>query len=418
MNGSRGVMRRFLLVLAVGVISTTVQLPAWAWLLRHNLARGEQVVAQHPDRQNSLVLSADFLEYRDYYRDFPTAFADLHGSRIDIEFYKRPLYGAISGTLNILVHEAFDLEYPGSMYAILSFYAAISVTLLGWLATRLGLAWPEAMIVSLLGATSFSWMSLFSVPESYSLSVVATLLILHSGLSIVDARAERVNGRLLRHLLFTVLASWIYIPLCGAILMMVDSVKGRRQWLTVVLPCTVLAVLGMALPHLIRGNEEIAKQVGYASRWSSLGYFLDVGVYIRVASALLFFGIVAPVADFVHAAPRVDLSLFVLRWQSVLGATLLTGCYGWLVRSLRLVSAPPILGALLWFLSLFLFHVLFNPGEVLLHVVVPTAVLLYLIAVGLARTVRSQMDRRAVLASLLVLVGSLTFINVRSVLGV
>lgn len=360
----------------------------WWLLLAHNLRRGEALFAQVTDQpsRNVLALSADFLEYRDYYRAFPTRIAEFSAHTTLVEYYKRPLYGPVSAGLSWIAHRLLGLDFPARMFLVLSCYASMATLLLYQLVRSTALPRLESVLLTSLAASGFAWLSVFSVPESYSLSVCATLLAALSGSRVPTFVEPRGRRSAFRHAIVSGLAGWVYLPAAGAILLLLPRVTARKEYRTIVVPATLLTLLLVAAPHLLAGSAVIEQQVTYAERWTSWRHFGDWRILADVAAAFLMFGFISPVADFLHASPAVDLGTALARGPVLAGGLLLGTVYVLLARSVTRSANPHrLLGAGLWLAALYTFHLWYNPREVLLYLSVPVAVLVYLMALALSQ---------------------------------
>lgn len=407
------------------LVALLAQMLAWSMLLAHNLTRIEKVIASVPNQaqRNLLVLSGDVLEYRDYYRGFPATFSEMSSGNSVVESYKRPLYGPVSATLTILAHQLFGVRFPGNLYLILSLYAASATTLLFVLLKTIGLPALEGALLTAACTLSFAWFSVFSMPESYSLTVCGALLAMISGSRLSELDAPGARLAIVRHALVVGVASWLYLPICGAALLVIPRVGHRGQWRTAVAPTVLLAATVAMLPQFLGGSDALRVQLDYGARWSSLGHFADRDLLARVGSAFLFFGLVSPVPDFVYAKPEVDLTAVMKAGAPLAGAAVVLACY--LALAFYAVSrghVKQLSGGLLWFLSLFVFHVFFNPTEVLLYVSVPVAVLFYLAGLALAPWYETQHStfttgRTIVVCLVIGFVAVMLAANVRAVVG-
>jgi hypothetical protein len=406
-------------------LSVLVQMLGWSFLLEHNLARGEklwQVVTEQKDR-NFTVLSADFLEFRDYYRAFPKTINEASPQNVYVEFYKRPLYGPISAALTICLYRVFGITYPRSMFVILPLYATLATMLLFHVLKTVGIPTLEAGVLAGVGTLSFAWLSVFSVPESYSLSVCAALLAMLSGARLPGLEEQGAGRAIARHALVAGATAWIYPPTCGAVFLAVSRISHRKQLLTTVLPAVALAAVVAFAPHGLSGRSEVQQQIDYGGRWSSPHHFVDAELVAEVGSAFLFFGLVSPVDDFVYASPRVNLTTAFGTGMRLVGVCVILACYG--AVALIVIAhgqASRMSGALLWFVSLFAFHLFFNPREVLLYLSVPIAVLIYLVGLAVVPLYEKHFTRskaRSVpLACLLLFVMMMILANARAITGI
>jgi hypothetical protein len=389
----------------------------WSMLLAHNLPRAEEVVAAAPEVKNYRVLGADFEEYRDYFRDYPHRFADITSQNSLSEYYKRPAFGPISASLTIILYQLFGIDYQRSMFLILAFYASLAGVMFYVLVRHTKIAPVEALLTTAFCVFSFAWLSTFSVPESYSLAVCATIACLLSGRRFVDGHPI-TWGSSIRHTIVVGLASWIYLPACGAVLLLLPSLKGRRQILTVLLPCVVLAIVIGVAPHLLNDAESARNQIDYAHKWNSLNHFADPLIVAKVAAAFLFFGFVSPVSDLLQAPPELNIQ-GVTDTNLVVILTILAVLLTFLVLrgNWRRYS-----GVAAWFLSVMAFHIYFNPGEVLLYLSPPVTILAYLVVLALSDLHvlgdnRSPTSRLGVISVMALVLVTMAIYNLRVVAG-
>ncbi len=410
----------------IGGLAFVALMCGWSSLLAHNLARVERLTkaVQEQSQRNLLMLSADSLEYRDYFERFPTSFGAMSEKTVSVEFYKRPLYGPISATLTVLL-SWIGFTFPISLYAILSFYASTAVLLAFKLFRIGGLPAPESVLLAAVCSLSFGWLTVFSIPESYSLTACGALIAMISGARLGDLDLDRRGAAFswVRHAVVSGVAAWLYLPIAGAVLLLVPVTRSRQHWRTVMVPAIAIAAAVAIAPQFWFGLSSVESQLTYGGRWSTLAHFADVRLLAEVGSAFLFFGLVSPVPDFLYAKAELDLSVFRV-WSPALPATvLLVGCYValWAQRPAG-ETARRVSGALLWLATLFAFHVYFNPREVLLYLTVPVAVLVYSAAQVLAPRYKpvpglTDGNRFKTLCVLLVFVCVLIASNYRAVVG-
>jgi hypothetical protein len=407
------------------LVALSAQMLAWSMLLAHNLTRIEKVIASVPSQaqRNLLVLSADVLEYRDYYRHFPETFSEISDQNSLVEYYKRPLYGPVSAIFTILAGQLFGVRFPGNLYLILSLYAASATTFLFVLLRTIGIPTLEGATLAAACTLSFGWFSVFSVPESYSLTVCGALLAMMSGARLPELDAVGARLAIVRHALVVGVASWLYLPICGAAFLVIPRVMYRRHWLTAVAPTVLLAAAAAMLPQFLGGPDALRVELDYGARWSSPRHFVDREIVAQVGSAFMFFGLVSPVADFVYAKPEVDLTAAIKAGTPLAGAGVVLACYGALAFfAVSRGHVKRLSGALLWFLCMFVFHVFFNPREVLLYLSVPVAVLFYLAGLALAPWYEEQRStfttgRMIVVCFLILFVAVMLAANVRAIVG-
>lgn len=442
-------MTRLVKALAFSICLAAL-MTAWSILLKHNVARTERVFAQVPAQSwGQLVLGADILEYRKYFRRFPTRLSDISmapnsvrdrsiaPNNVFVEHHKRPLYGLVSASLTVMLHEVAGISYPVSMYAILSLYASVATLLMYLLLRRVGLPAIEAALLTAVCTFSFAWLSIFSIPESYSLSVCAALLAMLSGSRLPQLGTPGAWRAVLRHAMVTGVLAWIYPLVCGAVLLVISRVQHRKELVSVVLPAAVIAagiailpaaVISAAIalaPQLFGGEGGVQAQIDYVRLLASWTNFANWRLLVEVGTAFLFLGLIAPVADFVSATrPHVHMANVGGAWTTVMGIAIILACFIKLALvTLAHRNIKRLRGALLWFLALFLFHAFFNPREVLLYLSVPVAVLIYIVGLALVPWYERygtafNGGRKAIVSLLGGLAVLLIVINLRVVAGI
>jgi hypothetical protein len=381
-------LTRLITKAVVSVAALLLLMAFWALLLSHNLPRSERAVAETPELSERMVIGADFEEYRGFFENYPISLTQITAGNFFNEFHKRPLYGPISASLTIVLYNIFGVTFPYNMYLILSLYSGLASILFFVVLRRLDLPSLEAGLLTAMCSLSFAWLSVFSVPESYSLSVVCVLVAMLSATSLYRAP----NATLVRHGLHAVavgLAAWVYMPICAAVFLSVAKLRTPKEWLTTLLPCTLVAIMIAFLPHITSTSfitsASFSVQQKYLEQWASVANLTDIQLVAQVACAFVLFGMIAPVEDFVLAGGQIEFTQLV-SWKVVGWICLQSMCCSFLARHARWHS---ISGAILWLLSLFIFHVYYNPKEVLLFLSVPITVLCYIAGLTLANCYRS-----------------------------
>jgi hypothetical protein len=264
---------------------------------------------------------------------------------------------------------------------------------------------------------SFAWLSVLSIPESYSLTVLSGVICMLSGSSF--AHATQLDPKAaFRHAVITGVGAWIYHPICGAVLLILPALRVRREWLTVLLPCVAIAVLIGNLPNVMA--QTVTDQIAFVGKWSSVENFLNLQLILSVIVAFLFFGLVSPVNDFLYARSELHLAQVFSHWHTA-GAVIFLGiCFVFLLRH---ADWRRMSGIVMWFLCMIAFHVFFNPREVLLYAALPVTLLCYMVGLALSSVLRRDESEGAGrgtkagwgLAGVLMI---MVLLNIRSVIGV
>lgn len=382
-----------------------LQIPFWWLLVKHDVTRALKARA----RFNAPVLGSDINENTDYFQEYPDITAESG------QFMKRPLFLPLFLATNWMLSQT-GLEYPERMYAYLSIVASACGLMMAILLLKCGWSPLQAITGAVLSIFSFSWMSTFTIPETYSLTVLAVIACLIS--------AERLSpDRKLswfRHATIVGLASWLYPPICGASLLVASLAKERKQWLTIVLPAVLLAAMIALAPQFFSESGGVDKQLSYLANYGSFENFGSIEHWRDVATIFAFFGFVSPVQDFVTAKGRPDWG-YILS-NEILMITVLAIAAAHLFLWKQIVTSNfrrEWIGVGAWLFCLLLFFVLFNPREILLYASIPATLLLYCIGRVLGQRWRNSQwkNQKAVTVALAVTAVLLLCINVRSVLG-
>lgn len=358
-----------------------LQFPFWFVAIDYNRMRAE--LARNELR--APVLGADIRKYRTYFQDYPESARAENAARsqsdnVFQQYHKRPLYSWIFVVVNELM-TPFAPTYATRIGVFSALFASLSGTLLALLLVSIGWRPLQAVVGSLFGIFSFSWLSMFSIPESYCVTVAAALVTLLSGHRFI-ARQSGLRGLALQHGVIVGVAAWLYPPLCGAALLAMTGDRRARQYLVLGAIAVAVAVGTAMLPQLVSDLGGVRKQAAYGENYVILGNLFSLGAWRDALAILLVFGIVAPVRDFVFSAGRPEWHFIVGSIPTLIGVCGIGALYAALARRFSLHSVIPRLRGLLIWGGLFLvFAVLYNAREMLLHAAIAATITLYAIAV-------------------------------------
>ena len=346
-------------------------------------------------------LGADIDKYAGYFRDFPATIGEFKAApsisaltkdKVVVEYWKKPLYGPVSAVLSLGASELFGLAFPRRMFLVLALYCSACTCLLFVLLRSAGLRWEWATLLSAIATVAFGWLSMFSIPESYSLVTLGALISMRSGANL--PLGQSAPKKLVLYCLVTGCMAWLYLPICAAILFVLRAIDQRRQVFTILLPCIALVCFValvpqfFALPEHPRMQGGIAYQMSYGARYSSFINLLNGRRWLDVTFAILAFSLVSPVNHFASSSGSVQWDIIFSR-PAALGISLALitayvfgGLAFWRRASftMRKVLAVPVL----WLVALIIFHVAYNPRDVLMYLSVPLAVILYAVGIGLS----------------------------------
>ncbi len=349
------------------------------------------------DKCNNVAHGADIQEYYGYLHDYPETLTtlalyltngDSFREKIGTEYFKRPLFGIISSVFTIAIHTITGRTTPDRVYDILALYAAMATTLCFSMLRRCKWLLVPSLFGTFCLATSYAWFSILFFPESYSLSLTATLLVLNSGIALQNrmARDGEVSlGCAVGHSILVAAASWLYLPAFGAIAFLLGIktrfLTGNARLLWLVLAAGALTLAPQVMyNYRFSGTLSINNELAYGSQWGGLVNYFNYRYIFNVVSAFLMFSILPPSLNLLHASGDIDWSLIFTDWRltSMLVASFSITCIGiafvWKRRDRRLLPF------LLWLVGLIAFHIYFNPAEVLLYNSVPFAVVAGLVA--------------------------------------
>lgn len=385
-------------LLSVAIFAAWASLIAWNWRRiegmcgpqRTAISSAQEVPAWEEwqwKKCGPILMAADTIEYYYYYWGFPRSVGSLLAAErktLFVESNKRPLYGPVSASLNVLVMQLLGLKFPLSMFVVLAFYAATCTHLMYFVMRALGGSTAMSAMFTGMASLSSAWITVFSMPESYSLSVAALLACLLSGVRLQQAKEDDRHRKFLRHVALSGIAAWVYLPICGAILMALRDFRSVQGWRTVLVGGAV--VLGIAvLPQFVLadgGTSALKSQIEYGVQWGALGNLVHVATWTNVVSAIAFFGFVGPSPDFLRSTGDI-------RWPEVarlpialIGVAIVGASYIALIAARRGTRhhGGHLGGAAVWLACLVMFHVFFNPAEILLYLSVPLTLVIFLMA--------------------------------------
>lgn len=373
---------------------------AWSLLISHNWQRVEALswqplpnpcadAAAPPFYLYSCFIAADPVEYGEYFRNYPSSLRELRSANPaelweqirGWDSFKRPLFGPTTAAVNLLVSEATGMTLPRRMVVVLALYASLCSLLFFRLLRMVEVRASSAALLTVIATASFGWLAVFSIPESYSLTVSGALLSMISGVALERSNPRRLWLTIVGHCVLTGVMAWLYAPICGAVFMLLGRRwKSSREALIVLAPSVVLTCLIASIPLGLGG---FAPTKGYLGSWSGFHNLLDLTRWRDVTASFLVFGIISPVEDFRYSSGRLDWTILVSRpivGVAVLAVVVLYVI--WIVCARRPASRRHLYGPAVWFVLLLAFHVYFNPSEVLLYLSLPLMLVMY--AVGCA----------------------------------
>lgn len=344
-----------------------------------------------------VIHGADTQEYYSYLHNYPETLPALESAltnrkvfqeQIATEYYKRPLYGIFSSVVTVAIHAITGRGTPDRIYDILALYAAVATTLCFAMLRQCAWRLLPALFGTFCLATSYAWFSILFVPESYSLSLSATLLVLNSGIALQNrmARDGAVSvGFAIGHSVLVAVASWLYLPAFGAIAFLLGIrtrfFTGNVRLLWLVVAAGILTLMPQFVyNYAFSGTVSLQNELSYGSQWGGLINFIDFKYLISVPSAFSVFSILPPSMGLLLVGGGINWLTIFSDWRlvSMFVASFSIVCIGiafvWKRRDRRLLPY------LIWLVGLVLFHIYFNPAEVLLYNCVPFAVVAGLVA--------------------------------------
>jgi hypothetical protein len=399
---------------------------AWSSLIAHNLPRAEKLIGPVPQslQRDLMVIGTDFEEYRDYFRNYPKTLGEVEKDNVFSEFHKRPLYGPVSSTLNIFLN-ALGITFPNSMLVILSLYAASCSILLYFLLHLMGLPRLQSVLLTAAATVSFGWLSVFSLPESYSLTICAMLVAMISATYVLRVPEENFKTAVLAHAGLLGVCGWLYLPIAGALLLVVPRMRSLRESWTIFLPAVLIIVAVAMFPHIAKGRDGVDLLITHGTAYSSLMNVVSVRNWIDVAFSFLIFSFVAPIDDVVSATSTLNWD-YILR-NEILVVWLVVGIAAYAAAFWLVIKRSYLLrvsGAAAWLLGLIVFYVYFNPREALLYLSLPVPLIIYMFAQvlsadgeGTVSRLKLYPSRAAIQLVAGVLLASVALMNLSAVLG-
>lgn len=408
---------RFPRLLLLCLLVFAVSLPLWRALIAYNwqiisaecISPGAKASAQTTSDDwnysacGNVIHGADTQEYYYYFESYPDKIEKLKNSfqtteiffeNIGTEYYKRPLFGAISTSLGLTWHQITGISFPERAFDVLALYSALSTTLIFLIFLRCGASVSVALLSAIVASTSYAWLTVLSIPESYSLSVCAALIVLYSGIRLqqqMRGQATIPLSAVLRHLAIVIIASNLYLPNFGAMAFLLGVRTKRLDSNVKLIGVSVITAILVLVPQFILlavtgGMYGPADQISYGFEWGSTWNFLNPVVWIDSIAAFSVFSIVPASFPLLHVGGGIDWSVLVTDKRMLpvfaLGVALSVAAAWFVWRAWRPSSWPFVI----WLAGLVVFHTFYNPGEVLLYNAVPFTVLVGLIAWSMAST--------------------------------
>lgn len=413
---SRRVARALVLLLFFAL-----QFPFWFQLTDYNRARA----AFAREQRAAPVLGADIRKYREYFEQYPAsailsagaAHPDAPGANVFKQYLKRPLYGFIFAAANYVM-VPFAPGATTRMDLFSAFFAALAGTLLALLLLSVGGQLLPALLAALLGVFSFSWLSMFSIPESYSVTIAGALIALLSGHRFLT-RTSHLRMLAVQHGAIVGVAAWLYPPLCGAAALAMSGRRPSRQYLLLGAISGAVALLIAMLPQVVSDFGGLSKQAQYGRGYLNPSNLLAFDVWLDAISLFLFFNLVAPVQDFVNSLGRPEWPFILTSAPTLLGVVALSGLYLSLARQLAYREALPRLrGVMLWLGAYLAFAIVYDAREMLLLAPIVTTIAIYTLALVAGAVPALRKTSLAVRSSLIAAAAALLFyVNAPSIFG-
>jgi hypothetical protein len=393
-----------------------LQFYGWWTLIPYNHQRA---VAARSEAK-APVLGSDINKYNTYFQYYPETASWASKPGVFHQFVKRPLYPPIFISTNWILSKA-GISYPSRMYLFLAFFAALSGALVCLLLIKMNWSPLQAVLGALFCTSSFSWLSTFSIPESYSLTISAAILSLLSGHRFVQMQPSS-HLRRYQHAVISGVAAWLYLPLCGASLLVLSSLNDRRQWLTTAFPVVLIAAAIAIAPQLLSEFGGLQKQMTYGARYSSVGNLASYELWRDVTTVFFFFSFIAPVGDFLTSSGRPDWSYVSSSLPTIMAIIIMaTGYYLLIARVIAGRLGRELLGVATWSLALLLFGIVFNPKEALLYASLPATLAAYIVGLVLGHDrgwqIASPARRTVSVMALTIGVVLLVCLNASSIFG-
>lgn len=309
--------------------------------------------------------------------------------------FKHPLFALVGQPAVYVVHTVLRTSPTRAAQLFLAGLAALNVVTLLVLVRAFYADTPTSLLVATFYALSFANLVIFSIPETYALSMLFVMLHFAAFL-LVRPRFSNVAALWLGVL--AGLAGLSNPPLLtiglipGAYLLMTRGIARSVVPAGIMFFASVAVFLGVVLVAF--GPSFFSFSTGYLSRWASLANFLDVTHITQVATHFFLYAILGPGSALKRNYSLADTSSYFTSPLGVLAA------FGYLLMFLLLArhlarSKDPVEQAVsCWILLITAFFVYFNPKEAILY----SPQVLPFICVLLAAALSRVKQRRVMLA--------------------
>lgn len=336
----------------------------------------------------------------------------LNNFEITNDLIKHPLFYYLTIVLSRIVVAITQKPNEFALIIVLASYSAINNILMWILINRNICSLYYRFLIQSLYVFSFSTLIIFSIPETYSLSLVFIILML------IHADNDKNNYNNLHSLitgLIAGLAATSNPPLITLILIPLIAGIARKKFSSLIayglvsgLTSLAIYMLPMSIINFL-GINPITYSSDYLSKWGSIGNLIDFDNYKNVFINFFFYSIINPngeifsnysITDFYYLGHPIRFIVFVL----------LVALYILLIINLIKKRSTITLSLLAWSSLIFLFYVYFNPVEAILYSVQIVPIFTY----QLSRLINDVQKKTKIILTVVlpILVAALIFVNV------
>jgi hypothetical protein len=217
---------------------------------------------------------------------------------IGYDAFKRPLFSVLAGLPVLLMTKGLGVD--GETAALVSFalWAGIAVTLTYILMRRHFADLPQALLASTGFALSFCTVTIFSIPETYGVTIAALVFLL---LLILEADRAGMGARPSLAAWLGVIAglcAFVYPPLMATLLVWLVLNLQRHGVKPLVVPAIVAGACALAVYYAglmaVFGADSFGEQGRYIDRFGSLAALTRWETYAAVLSVIYAMGLVSP----------------------------------------------------------------------------------------------------------------------------
>lgn len=304
-----------------------------------------------------------------FYADSSGSYNHIKKISFEGNMWRHPLYPLIVSPLATGIKAVFGLGNREAAKTVFSILAALNVALFFALCSRCARGRITALGFTALYGVLFSNLVFFSIPETYSLAnlgILVFFLLVHRFHADITEKRAIILG-------IASGAGALVNPPLGLLLFSVYGLCLRgltwRQSLGRCAGATFVSLLVyLGANFLLFGLEYIEKSQKLASKWATIGNFMEPANWLNVGVSFFVYAVISPLEELERSIGLKDFSgYFASPVKTVMFLFYIAYLGFAFLRLARRGVDRLVVSAAVWLAVLSVFHVYFNPREALLY---------------------------------------------------